>query len=148
MGAHEWIVYPSIYIGLVAVSFYILTYISARKEKKPLFKDEELPLVSVIIPAYNEEKSIENTLKSVLSSEYPNFEVLVIDDGSSDSTYEKAKKFESDKVRVFKKENGGKATALNFGISKVKAKIIFSMDADTFVEPKTMKKMVRYFKGS
>jgi len=147
MGFHEWIVYPSIYVGLVAVSFYILTYISARKEKRPMFNDEELPFVSIIIPAFNEGKSIEDTINSILSSEYPNdFEVLVIDDGSSDDTYDKARKFESDKVRVFKKENGGKATALNFGISKANGEIIFSMDADTFVEPKTMKRMVRYFK--
>lgn len=147
MSFHEWIVYPSIYIGLVAISFYILTYLSARKEKRPLFEDSELPSVSIIIPAYNEEKSIERTIESILSSNYPKkFEVLVIDDGSKDRTYERAKKYESENLRVIKKENGGKATALNLAISKAKGEIIFSMDADTFVEPDTMKKMVRYFK--
>ncbi|HKL24347.1 MAG TPA: glycosyltransferase [Candidatus Nanoarchaeia archaeon] len=147
MGFHEWVVYPSIYLGLIAISFYILTYTTARKEKKPLFRDEELPFATVVIPAFNEDKSIERTLDSILSSDYPGgFEVIVVDDGSSDNTYDKAKKYEKNNVRVFKKENGGKATALNFGISKARGDFIFSMDADSFVEKYTMKKMMRYFK--
>jgi len=140
------IIYASIYIGLIATTFFILTFVADTKKKKPMYDNEELPKVSVIIPAYNEEKSIAETIKSILASDYPDFEVIVVDDGSKDDTLKIAKRFECDSVRVFHKENGGKGVALNFGIEKTKGKIIFSMDADTFVEPWSMKNMVRYFK--
>lgn len=143
------IIYFSIYIGLVATSFYVISYISSKKEKKLLFSDEELPRVSILIPIYNEEKSIKKTLNSVLASDYPKnkFEVIVIDDGSTDKGLEIAKKFKS-KVRIFsKKKNEGKGSALNFGIKKSKGEIIFTMDADTFVDIQSLKNMVRYFKN-
>ncbi len=142
------IIYISIYIGLIAISFYILSYLSSKKKEQKFYTDKELPRVSVIIPAYNEEESIERTIKSIVKSNYPKglLEVLVVDDGSKDKTFEKAKKLESDIVRVFSKKNGGKASALNFAIKRARGKIIFTMDADTFVEPKSLKNMVKYFK--
>jgi cellulose synthase/poly-beta-1,6-N-acetylglucosamine synthase-like glycosyltransferase len=139
-------IYLSIYIGLIATTFYILSFAAGRKRKRRKYTDDELPFVSVLIPAYNEEKSIARTIKSILKSDYPKFEVIVIDDGSKDKTYKIAKKFHSGKVRVYTKKNGGKGTALNLGIKKAKGKIIFTMDADTFVEPQSMKNMVRSFK--
>ncbi|MEA3414054.1 MAG: glycosyltransferase [Nanoarchaeota archaeon] len=141
------IVYLAIFVGFFASSFYILTFIASFKKNPPQFKDKELPFVTVIIPAWNEEKSVENTLNSILSSDYPNFEIVFVDDGSSDKTYKIAKKFEKLKnVRVFTKKNGGKASAVNLGISKARGEIIFTMDADTRVDSTSMKKMVRYFK--
>jgi cellulose synthase/poly-beta-1,6-N-acetylglucosamine synthase-like glycosyltransferase len=145
------IIYTSIYIGLIATTFYILSFVGDNKRKKPLFSDTELPSVSVIIPAFNEERTIENTIKSILAADYPvkKFEIIVIDDGSKDSTYQIAKKFESKKnpvLSVFTKENGGKGTALNFGIKKAKGEFIFTMDADTYVNPESMKNMIRFFK--
>lgn len=141
------IIYLSIYIGLIATSFYVLSFIADKKKKREFFTDDELPFVSVIIPAYNEEKSIAETIKSVLTSNYPKFEVIVIDDGSKDNTLKIAKKFIEKGVKVFSKKNGGKGSALNFGLGKTKGEIIFTMDADTFVDPKSMKNMVRYFKN-
>ena len=141
------IIYLSIYIGLIATSFYVLSFIADKKKKREFLTDNELPFVSVIIPAYNEEKSIAETIKSVLASNYPRFEVIVIDDGSKDNTLKIAKKFIEKGVKVFSKKNGGKGSALNFGLKKAKGEIIFTMDADTFADPKSMKKMVRYFKN-
>jgi len=145
----EFVIYASIYLGLFATSFYILSFWSGQKKEKQLFKESELPKVSILIPVYNEEKSIERTLKSILSSNYPKgkFEVIVIDDGSTDESLKIAKKFKSDIVKVYSKKNGGKGSALNFGIKKSKGEIIFSMDADTFVEPCTVKNMIRFFKN-
>lgn len=142
----KYIVYASIFLGFFAISFYILTFISSLKRKPLLLKDSELPFASVIIPAWNEEKFIENTLKSVLSSDYPCFEVIFVDDGSTDNTLRIAKKFESSKVKIITKLNGGKASALNFGIKNAKGEIIFTMDADTIIDKSAMKKMARYFK--
>lgn len=145
----DYVIYASIYLGLVATTFYILSYFSSNKKEKLLYKDNELPSVSIIIPVYNEEKSIAGTIKSILASDYPKdkFEIIVINDGSRDKTLEIAKKFECKNLRVFSKKNGGKGSALNVGIKKAKGDIIFSMDADTFIENYSVKKMVRYFKN-
>lgn len=141
------IIYVSVFIGFFTVGFYILTFISSFRRKKSFLKDSELPFASVIIPAWNEEKSVEKTMDSILNSDYPSFEVIFVDDGSKDKTYEIAKKYEEDdRVRVFTKENGGKATALNLGIEYAKGDIIFSMDADTIVDKRAMRRMARYFK--
>ena len=82
------LIYTSIYIGLFATSFYALSYFSTRKKEKPLFKDHELPSVSVLIPTYNEEKSIKRTIESILTSDYPQnkFEIIIIDNNSEDNT--------------------------------------------------------------
>ncbi|HJX50612.1 MAG TPA: glycosyltransferase family 2 protein [Candidatus Nanoarchaeia archaeon] len=141
------IIYLSIYIGLVSTTFYILSFIADLKKSKLFYRDDELPRVSVLIPAYNEEETIENTIKSILNSDYPDFEVIVVDDGSKDKTLEMAKKIKDSRLHIFHKKNGGKGTALNLGISKAKGEIIFTMDADTFVHPQSMKRMVRYFKN-
>ena len=150
MGIALMVIYVSIYLGLVATTFYILSYHSDKKSKgKMLFKDNELPKVSVIIPAFNEEKSIGQTIESISKSNYPKrkLEIIVVDDGSNDRTLEIARKYKSKLVKVFSKENGGKGTALNLGISKCNGEIIFSMDADTFVGPNSLKEMTRYFKN-
>jgi cellulose synthase/poly-beta-1,6-N-acetylglucosamine synthase-like glycosyltransferase len=149
MGFLLFLIYVSIYIGLVATTFYILGYSQDKKRKRQLFSDEELPSVSVIIPAYNEQKSIARTIESIIASDYPKdkFEIIVIDDGSKDKTLEIAKKYKSKLVKVFTKENGGKGTALNLALKKCKGDIIFSMDADTFVAPHSVREMTRYFKN-
>src|SRR3989344_6184977 len=107
-------IYASIYIGLVATTFYILSFFAYKKRERLMFNDDELPRVTVLIPAYNEEDSIEKTIKSVSASDYPRnkFEILVIDDGSKDKTLEIAEKFASKNslVKVFHKQNGGKGT--------------------------------------
>ncbi len=143
-----FVIYASIYLGLVATSFYVLSYRANNNKNTPFFKDSELPNVSIIIPVWNEGKTIKGTLKSILDSDYPKnkFEIIVVDDGSTDKSFEIAKRFKSKFVKVFTKKNGGKGSALNFGIKRAKGEIIFTMDADTVVPSETMKKMVRYFK--
>ena len=119
------------------------------KKKRSFYTDEELPKVSVIIPAFNEENTIGLTLDSILKSEYPKskLDIFVVDDGSTDNTYKIAKRYEIKGIRVFKMpKNSGKGAALNFGIPKAKGEIIFTMDADTTVRFDSLKKMVRYFK--
>lgn len=149
MEAIQIVIYASVYLGLVATAFYVLSYSMYKKRKDMLFSDDELPFISVLIPAWNEEESIEKTIESIMASNYRSFEVLVIDDGSKDKTYQLAKALEKKYpgFKVYHKENGGKASALNFGIEKTKGDFVFTMDADTIVHPESMKKMVRYFKN-
>jgi len=145
------VVYISVYIGLVATTFYILGFRSEKTKGKPLFKDEDLPKVSVIIPAWNEEKSIERTVESAFSSNYPEekFEVIVVDNNSKDKTMQIAKKLKQKykKLKLYREIKQGKGCALNLGIKKSSGDIIFSMDADTFIEPHCIKEMTRYFKN-
>ncbi len=147
----DWIniiIYASIYVGLVAAVFYILSVIAERGKKVPLFTDEELPSVSIIIPAWNEEKSIAKMVESILEADYPKekLEVIVVNNNSKDKTLEIAKSFEGRGVRVYTEKEQGKGNALNLGISKAKGEIIFTMDADTYAKRGSMKKMVRFFK--
>ncbi|MBL7059258.1 glycosyltransferase family 2 protein [Candidatus Pacearchaeota archaeon] len=143
------IIYVLSYIGLFTVSFYMINTFSYYKKKKFIGEKED-KTVTIIIPAFNEEKSIAKTIESALSSNYPKekLEIIVVNDGSSDKTYEIAKKYLKNKkfkVRVFTKENGGKGTALNLGISKANGEIIITMDADSFIRPDTVRKMVGHF---
>ncbi len=142
------IIYTLTYIGFFAFSFYFLTIKAAKKENIPLEAEDKT--VTIIIPAYNEEKTIAKTIESALSSKYPKdkLEIIVVSDGSTDKTYEIAKKYEASKkfkVKVYQKKNGGKASALNFGIAKAKGEIIFTMDADSFIKPETVRRMVARF---
>ncbi|MAG61300.1 hypothetical protein CMI43_00550 [Candidatus Pacearchaeota archaeon] len=144
------VIYTSIYIGLVATAFYILTFIADIKREREFFTEDELPKVSVIIPAYNEEKTIQLTIDSILKSDYPKdkLDILIVDDGSSDKTYERASEYENKGIRIFKQEvNGGKGKALNKGIKESRGDFIFTMDADTIVDKKSLKTMTRYFKN-
>ena len=90
------------------------------------------PLVSVVIPVYNMEEFLEETLDSVLSSDYPNFEVIVMDDGSKDRSLEIAESYNSryENVRVYTQANSGVATARNHAISKAGGVYILPVDAD------------------
>jgi cellulose synthase/poly-beta-1,6-N-acetylglucosamine synthase-like glycosyltransferase len=144
-----YIVYSLTFIGLFATFFYILN-IRTHFKKKNLPSEAEDKSVSIIIPAYNEEKSIAKTIDSALALEYPSdkLEILVVDDGSKDNTLKIAKTFQKNTrfpVRVFSKANGGKGSALNFGIKRAKNEIIVSMDADSYVEVKTLKRMIALF---
>ncbi|MBO9571557.1 MAG: glycosyltransferase, partial [Chitinophagaceae bacterium] len=91
------------------------------------------PSVSIIVPAYNEEINAVKTIENLLQQDYPNFNIIFIDDGSKDNTYQKVLSAfgENDKVTVLTKTNGGKASALNVGISKAESDYVVCIDADT-----------------
>ncbi len=103
--------------------------------------------VSVLIPAYNEEAVIVDTVRSVLASNYPKLEVLVIDDGSTDHTAELVREnFGRDpRVRLLLQPNRGKPTALNHGLAEATGEIVVSIDADTIVDPDAIPLLVRHF---
>lgn len=106
-----------------------------------------LPSVSVVIAAYNEEKVIRRTIGAVLESHYPNIEVIVVDDGSHDGTFNAAQEgFSHDpRVKALSKVNGGKATALNFGLKEARGDVIVALDADTLFTPDTVALLARHF---
>jgi cellulose synthase/poly-beta-1,6-N-acetylglucosamine synthase-like glycosyltransferase/peptidoglycan/xylan/chitin deacetylase (PgdA/CDA1 family) len=105
------------------------------------------PLVSIIVPAYNEEVNAVGSVESLLKIDYPNFEIIFVNDGSTDATYEKISEAFADnpKVKVYSKPNGGKASALNFGISRSDAEIVICIDADTKLLPDAVSRLVMHF---
>jgi peptidoglycan-N-acetylglucosamine deacetylase len=105
------------------------------------------PLVSVLIPCFNEAKVIASSVARILESNWIRLEVLVLDDGSSDDTSgEVERKFAGDsRVRLMRFPNGGKALALNRGLDQVKGEIIVALDADTLFPPSTIGRLVRWF---
>ncbi|HET7206883.1 MAG TPA: glycosyltransferase [Terriglobales bacterium] len=110
------------------------------------------PKVAVLIPAYNEEKVIERTVRSVLDSVYPNLRVIVIDDGSKDATLEVARRafrneIAAGQVLVLTKPNSGKAEALNYGLQHLHEddEIFVGIDADTVIAPDAISHLVPRF---
>ncbi len=111
------------------------------------------PFVSILVPVYNEEKVVLDSIKSLLGLNYPNYEIIVINDGSTDKTkkvaetmvgYQKGK-YSDVKVSLLNKPNGGKAKALNAGIKLSKAEIVLCMDGDSQLSPDSVKLAVRHF---
>ncbi len=91
------------------------------------------PLVSILVPAYNEEAVISRTLESLVNLKYEKKEILVIDDGSTDKTALIASSYKQHGVKILRKVNGGKASALNYGLVFAKGEIVITVDADTMV---------------
>jgi cellulose synthase/poly-beta-1,6-N-acetylglucosamine synthase-like glycosyltransferase/peptidoglycan/xylan/chitin deacetylase (PgdA/CDA1 family) len=124
----------------------LLSGIHARRVRRPDFRWGE-PVtqpVSVLVPAYNEAKCIENTVRSLMASEQP-IEVLVIDDGSSDGTARIVEAMGLPNVRVVRQLNAGKPAALNRGLANARHDIIVMMDGDTVFEPSTVRELVQPF---
>ncbi len=85
---------------------------------------------SVVMPLYNKEKYISNTIKSVLSQTYKNFELIIVDDGSTDNSFTIAKSFQDKRITIYKRDNAGASVARNFGISKASGEFIAFIDGD------------------
>lgn len=96
----------------------------------------ECPLVSILIPAYNAQEWISDTLRSAISQTWPHKEIIVVDDGSTDQTLAIAKEFESEGIRVVTQPNQGAAAARNFAFSLSHGDYIQWLDADDLLHPK------------
>lgn len=142
----------SVAIVLAILRTIFIAYLAIRQRKRSArnaYKLLENPSekVSIIIPAYNEEITAIQTINSLLKTTYPNFELIFVDDGSKDKTFEIINEhFGNDpQVKVYRKENGGKASALNFGITKASAEFIICIDADTQLKTDAVTELMRYF---
>ena len=142
------LIYITSYFGLFTAIFFFLTLFENRKKiKNP--KYTRLPSVTIAVPAFNEEHTIAKTIKSLLRLDYKKkkIRIIVVDDGSLDKTYSVAKKFECENLKVYRKKNGGKGTALNFALEKTNTELFGALDADSFVRSDALKKMIGYFEN-
>jgi peptidoglycan-N-acetylglucosamine deacetylase len=142
-----------LFITFIVLSMGRLVYMAwlamrqRRKEKNTIWPPmTSHPLVSIIVPAYNEAVNAVNSVNNLLKTHWPNTEIIFVDDGSKDGTYEKVyNAFHNHaRVKVFTKPNGGKASALNFGIKESRAEYVVCIDADTHLHPEAIGKMMRH----
>ncbi len=130
----------------------VLAWLQKRKDQKneglvatslPL----NLPLVSIIVPAFNEELNASRTIKSLLMQDYPNMEIIFVDDGSRDNTFKVVSENFKDESRVkaFTKPNGGKASALNVGVEKAAGDFLVCIDADTQLKTDALSQLIKKF---
>jgi cellulose synthase/poly-beta-1,6-N-acetylglucosamine synthase-like glycosyltransferase len=146
----EALTYPFLFLAIFFESFVLVTFLSkparaARKRERGVVA----PSVAVIVPCYNEAATVAGTCDSLLALDYPKdkLEVILVDDGSTDATPAAMQRFAGHpQVRIIRKENGGKHTALNAAIATTDAEIIGCLDADSFVEPDALREIVPCFK--
>jgi biofilm PGA synthesis N-glycosyltransferase PgaC len=137
----------SVIVGIRWCILFSLSFATYRRmQSHPRPRIEAWPFVSVFVPAYNESETIDAALESLRHLDYPHFEVLVVDDGSKDDTHEKALRHEGKHggcaIRVFRKANGGKWSAHNFAFARCRAELILCLDADSRIEPESLKRLV------
>ncbi|MBI3033419.1 glycosyltransferase family 2 protein [Candidatus Woesearchaeota archaeon] len=142
-----WIAY---FLSLYFAVFWIIILLT-KQEKFPRKKITEWPSVTIVIPAYNEEDSIGQTLNRVIHLDYPEkkIEIFVVNDGSTDKTSLKVKQIIKQNpdvsIKLFSQQNKGKGSALNLGLKHTRTEYFICLDADSFVEENALKKMLPYF---
>ncbi|MBX4215767.1 glycosyltransferase family 2 protein [Candidatus Parcubacteria bacterium] len=147
-------VYVFTFISLYFQVFLLLTFL----EKRAAIDKEEwaaepsfYPSVTVIIPCWNEEKTVVPTALSVFGLDYPKekLHLAIVDDGSTDRTWEVIQRFKGlPNVKLFRKKNGGKHTALNLALAEVSTELVGCLDADSFVERDALKKIAKAFEDA
>ena len=127
-----------------------MSFLQRNRERNIVYDNPILnyPLVSIIVPAYNEEVNIVGSLRNLLKCDYPNFNIVFVDDGSKDKTWEMVtSEFPADtpNLKLLTKPNGGKASALNYGIESTNADYVVCIDADTKLAPNAVSIMMKHF---
>ncbi|HZT65210.1 MAG TPA: bifunctional polysaccharide deacetylase/glycosyltransferase family 2 protein [Acidimicrobiales bacterium] len=136
-----WLLVP---VAVLAALRTVLVLLLARRHRRATPPPgEHSPAVSVVVPAYNEEVGIAATVRSLAASHYPQFEIIVVDDGSTDATSEQVTSLGLPMVTVLRQANGGKAAALNTGVGHARHDVIVMVDGDTVFEPDTLACLVR-----
>jgi cellulose synthase/poly-beta-1,6-N-acetylglucosamine synthase-like glycosyltransferase/peptidoglycan/xylan/chitin deacetylase (PgdA/CDA1 family) len=128
----------------------VFAIVDRLRKRKNYATPEYQPRVAVLIPAYNEEKVIVRTIRSVMMSNYKNIRVIVIDDGSKDRTYDVAREaypadIASGRLTVLTKQNGGKADALNFALERIDEELYVGIDADGVIAHDAITNLVPHF---
>lgn len=147
----QWVFLIGIVLGLGRLLFVgslaLAQWIRSRRRERMHAGAEFIPFVSIIVPAYNEELVIGNTIESLLASDYSRYEIIVVDDGSQDNTSKViADRFGADeRVRLLTVTNAGKAAALNTGLRHARGEIVVALDADTLFAPQTVGALAHRF---
>src|SRR3989339_386025 len=145
-----------LFLIILLVRYFVILFLAYLYVNEYTFLEENnfSPFVSIIVPVFNEAKVLKLSLQSLLDLNYRDYEIIIVNDGSTDNTKEIAEsfvgymegKFNPIKISLINKENGGKATALNVGIQYSTADFVLCMDGDSQLSPDSLKRAVRHFK--
>jgi cellulose synthase/poly-beta-1,6-N-acetylglucosamine synthase-like glycosyltransferase len=132
-------------VNFLTVPLAIIHKIRERKEMRiPI---TSFPKVSIIVPAYNEELLLARTMETLIEAEYPNKEIIIVDDGSTDSTFQIARRFQSKTIKAIHRPNGGKFAALNTGLVFATGEIVITVDADSLISRAAIIEIVKGFQN-
>lgn len=145
------ILYTLVFLAVYVQVFFLVTFFENRKKitiRKENIKLGKYPGVTVIVPCFNEEHTIYKTVRSLLALNYKKdkIKIFLVDDGSFDGTWDIMEKFAKyENIQAYRKENGGKHTALNLGLEHVETDFVACLDADSFVHPEALVRIMSYF---
>jgi cellulose synthase/poly-beta-1,6-N-acetylglucosamine synthase-like glycosyltransferase len=147
------ITYIFLFISLNFEVFLLITYFENRgkiAEEDKLLQNgiKKYPSVTVIVPCWNEQNTVSKTIYSLLNLDYPKdkLKIMIVNDGSTDNTWENVQKFKSHpQIALHSKENGGKHSALNYGLKQLQTELVCCLDADSYVHKDALKHIVVYF---
>ncbi len=135
------------FVAIYFLFLYVILYLNNRKDLFSYPETKKKYSISVLVPAFNEEKTIENTIKAIFRINYPIKELIAINDGSTDKTGKILEKLKTrfPKLKVINKKNSGKADSLNQGIKAAKGELVVVVDADSYPAEDSFEKLVGYF---
>lgn len=135
------------FVSIFFLSLYLILYIRNKKDIFSYKKTNKKYSISVLVPAFNEEKTIKDTIKAIFNVNYPIEEVIVLNDGSTDNTKKVVEKLlkKYPNLKIINKKNSGKGDTLNKGIKIAKGELIVVVDADSYPAKNSFKKMVGFF---
>lgn len=138
--------YASILLGILRLTLLCIFSYQQRKKRR-IIRTEDLPFVSVILAAYNEEKIIKKTLEAILESTHKKYEVIVVNDGSTDGTSKTVREMcqRDPRIRLIDQGNAGKSTAINRAFKEAQGSVVISIDADTQMLPQAIEWLARPF---
>lgn len=146
------ILYIFLFFSLYLEVFFLITFFEEYENiNTPGSVAKKLsyyPSTTIIVPCWNEEQTVSGTITSLLALNYPKdkLNIIIVDDGSTDHTWQVIQKFiDNPQIQLFHKENGGKHTAVNFGIEKSKSELVGCLDADSFVNKNALLEMAQVF---
>ncbi len=143
--------YFLLFLSLYVQVFFLITFLENRRKivtRTAKIALANYPKVTITVPCWNEESTIEKTVHSLLGLNYPKdkLEIFLVDDGSQDNTWNVLQKFTSySNIKVFRKENGGKHTALNLGLDNSTGEYFGCLDADSIADPESLIRIMSYF---
>ena len=150
------ILYCSLFVSLFFEVFLLITYLEVRSEleaedkilSNPRCSENLSPSTTVIVPCFNEEKTVAATVKSILKLDYPRekLSIILVNDGSTDGTFKILNRFKKHpQITILDKQNGGKHAAVNLALESVNTELVGCLDADSFVTPEALKKIIPHF---
>lgn len=140
-----------IFLSVYVQVFFLVTFLENRKNiitRTGKLKLKDYKSVTIVVSCWNEEKTVYNTVQSLLNLNYPKdkLKIFLIDDGSIDGTWDIIRQFENhSNIKIFQKENGGKFTALNLGLAHLETEFFGGLDADSFADPESLVRIMSYF---